>query len=163
VSGVLVLRNLQHSRAVNLRFLRRITKALLLECFHIESFDLGIYLVNRLEMTRLNETFLRHEGPTDVITFDYSQKAGSKSGLSGLDSSLHGEIFICVDEAVAQARRFRATWQMELARYLVHGILHLQGYDDQQPAARRKMKLKENRLLRQAARQFDLAKITADA
>ena len=51
-----------------------------------------------------------------------------------------GEIFVCVPEALAQASRFGAAWQEELVRYIVHGVLHLRGYDDLQPVARRKMK-----------------------
>jgi probable rRNA maturation factor len=160
VRGALVLRNCQRVRAVDLHSLRRITKALLCEFVQTESFDLGVYLVSSLEMTRLNETFLRHQGSTDVITFDYSEIAGETSRLSSSRALLHGEIFICVEEAVAQARQFRASWQSELARYLIHGILHLQGYDDLQPAFRRKMRLKENQLLRKLAREFDLAKIS---
>lgn len=161
MSGALVLRNRQQARAVDLRFLRRIIKALLRDHLQTESFDLGVYLVSSREMTRLNETFLRHQGSTDVITFDYSEIAGEPSPLSNPRVMLHGEIFICVDEAVAQARQFRATWQSELARYLIHGLLHLHGHDDLQPAPRRKMRLRENHLLRKLARQFNLAKIAA--
>jgi len=67
---------------------------------------------------------------------------------------LHGEVFVCLDEAVTQARRFRVTWQSELVRYVVHGVLHLLGYDDLNPRARRRMKAAENRLMRRLARQF---------
>ena len=73
--------------------------------------------------------------------------------------TLHGEIFICLDDAVAQARLFDTAWQSELARYLLHGLLHLHGFDDQTPAARRRMKLQENRLLRLAQRQFPLRRL----
>ena len=76
---------------------------------------------------------------------------------------VHGEIFICIDEAVTQARRFRTTWPSELVRYLVHGILHLQGYDDLTPAARRKMKREENRLLQQLARHYLLQRLSKSA
>ena len=72
---------------------------------------------------------------------------------------LHGEIFICVDEAVVQARRFRASWQSELVRYVIHGVLHLRGFDDLHPAGRRKMKREEDRLLREIALRFALSKL----
>jgi len=90
-------------------------------------------------MAALNWQHLQHEGPTDVITFGYAD--GGKV--------LHGELFICIDVAVEQARQFRTTWQDELMRYVIHGILHLQGYDDMEPAKRRIMKRAENRLLKQ--------------
>ncbi len=68
--------------------------------------------------------------------------------------TLHGEIFICVDEAIAQARKYAPRWQSEIVRYVIHGILHLLGHDDSRPAARRRMKREENRLLRRLAGKF---------
>jgi rRNA maturation RNase YbeY len=65
-----------------------------------------------------------------------------------------GDVFICVDVAVEQAREFRTTWQEELARYIVHALLHLCGHDDLAAAPRRRMKQAENRLVRQLSRQF---------
>ena len=66
---------------------------------------------------------------------------------------LHGELFVSIDDAVAQARRFGTSWQAELVRYVVHGLLHLQGHDDRAPAVRRKMKRVEDRLVRALARE----------
>lgn len=148
---ILTIRNRQKTRAVDARLLRRITRALLGELLQRSEADLGVFIVAAPEMTRLNETFLRHAGPTDVITFDYSETPTGSS-----PPALHGEIFVCVDEAVAQARRFRASWQAELVRYVVHGVLHLCGFDDTRPAARRAMKQAENRLLRKVVRRFAL-------
>jgi rRNA maturation RNase YbeY len=55
---------------------------------------------------------------------------------------------------VCQARRFHTTWQSELVRYVVHGVLHLVGYNDQDNRARRRMKAAEDALVRRLARQF---------
>ncbi len=74
---------------------------------------------------------------------------------------LHAEIFVCVDEAVRQARRFHTTWQRELARYVVHGLLHLQGYEDSTATKRRRMKREEDRWLREVGRCFPLSKLGA--
>jgi rRNA maturation RNase YbeY len=71
--------------------------------------------------------------------------------------TLHGELFICVDEAVLQAKNFKTSWQSEIVRYVVHGVLHLLGHDDLKPGLRRKMKREENRLVRLLARRFSLA------
>jgi probable rRNA maturation factor len=65
--------------------------------------------------------------------------------------TINGELFICVDEAIRQAKRFRTTWQSELMRYIVHGVLHLLGHDDHRAADRLKMKREENRLVRKLA------------
>jgi probable rRNA maturation factor len=124
---------------------------LLAELLQRAEFELGIYLVGAREITILNETFLRHKGSTDVISFDYTEPSQPEF--------LHGEIFVCVDEAVVQARRFRTTWQSELARYCVHGVLHLCGYDDQTARARKPMKTAENRLLGELSRRFPVARL----
>jgi rRNA maturation RNase YbeY len=119
--------------------LRRLTRRLLQEFLKLERFHLGVCVVGATEMTRLNETFLRHKGSTDVVTFDYADKT---------EPSLRGEIFICIDDVIANARRFGVNPPSELLRCVVHGVLHLLDFDDKQPADRRRMKRKENLLLR---------------
>ncbi len=147
------LANHQRSRAVHLPGLRRIAETLLGEWLEVRAAELDVSLVSASAMTRLNETVLQHAGSTDVITFDYSER-GTRNAERG--TSLHGEIIICVDEAIVQARRFRTTWQSEIVRYLIHGILHLLGHDDSRPVAQRRMKRVENRLLRSVSLQLPL-------
>ena len=131
--------------------LRRIAQALVQDLVHQEVLELGIYVISGEEMVRLNETFLRHSGSTDVITFNYNEP--SDRGY------LHGEIFVCLDEAQTQARRFGTTWQSELVRYIVHGTLHLMGYDDQRKAQRVRMEQLENRFLKELAGRFPLGRL----
>jgi probable rRNA maturation factor len=163
-----IIANRQHARKTNLRLLKKIAAALLAE-LQIEMAEIGICLVAAPEMTRLNETFLKHTGSTDVIAFDYgfgvppsggkfSKKSARTNRLKPELRILHGEIYICVDEAVLQARRFSTSWPSEVVRYLVHGVLHLVGFDDSSVVARRKMKREENRLLREMTRRFPLSK-----
>ena len=109
-----------------------------------------VQFVTARAMARLNEKHLQHKGPTDVITLDYTAD-GPANGLAG-------EIFVCMDVAIEQARRFHADWPVELARYVIHGILHLSGHDDRRPAARRRMKQAENRWLKKLDWRFDLSK-----
>ena len=158
-----VIVNRQRTRKVHSRLLKNLTASLLAE-LKIENAELGINLVAATEMTLINETFLRHKGSTDVITFNYANRGGQRfvtapkiRATTKRCPPLHGEIFICVDEAVLQARKFRTSWQLEIVRYLIHGVLHLLGHDDSRPDARRKMKREENRLLRQLSRRFSLA------
>lgn len=151
MSRVLLLRNRQRTRALDTRRLRRLVLHLLREEFAAVEYELCFHLVAPEEMARVNWQFLRHEGSTDVITFDHSEPGAPDAGLA-----LHGEVFISVADAVKQARDFGTTWQSELARYVVHALLHLRGYDDLQPAARRVMKREENRLLRKVAAGFSL-------
>lgn len=105
-------------------------------------------------MTRLNETYLGHAGSTDVLAFDYAAPP-TASGTAGRC----GELVVCVDEAVAQARRYRTSWQKELVRYLVHGLLHLRGFRDATPSAHRRMKAAEDSLLRALARALPLNRL----
>jgi probable rRNA maturation factor len=142
--------------------LRRIAKALLEDVLDQTDFELGIYVLGSREMTSLNEGFLHHQGVTDVIAFDYSEPEPKSSRWSSpsrraeapMPLRLWGEICVCLDEATRQARRFHTTWQSELVRYVVHGVLHLRGYNDQKAAARRQMKREEDRLLAALAARF---------
>jgi len=167
----LCLRDGQRTRSVDLRFLEAIARHLLTCYFPHRHAELGIHLVAAPEMTRLNKQFLHHAGSTDVITFNHEDRGVQASPTVPTGpvklaadrqdgcSALWGEIFICLDEAVVQARRFRTTWQSEVARYLIHGLLHLHGYDDRNPAALLRMKREENRLLREVSRRFTLQRL----
>jgi probable rRNA maturation factor len=72
-----------------------------------------------------------------------------------------GEIFVSVDDAVAQAALFHTTWQQEVARYVIHGLLHLAGHTDLEVEARRRMKRQENRLLRLTTAAFPIHRLGA--
>ena len=82
----------------------------------------------------MHRRFLHIEGPTDVITFQ------------------HGEIFIGVETARRQARVFRTSLQHELHLYLVHGLLHLRGFDDKDSSSARVMRLIQEKIARAAAK-----------
>ncbi len=109
--------------------------------------------------------------PPEVVKtpeFLFVSKRGDKAVRAPLDldttastshPALHGEIFICIEDAVKQAREFETMWQSELVRYIVHGILHLKGFDDLILAERKKMKREENRLLNHLSRRFTLSSL----
>ncbi len=100
--------------------------------------EVAVHWVGTRGSARMNFQFLQHTGPTDIITFDQGSTR----------ECLRGELFICVQEAVRQAREFGTTWHQEIRRYVIHGLLHLRGFDDQDPRSRRRMKQEEGRLLR---------------
>lgn len=128
------------TKPISVSGLKAIVKLLLEDELRLDQYELGIFLVSDEEITKLNERFLRHAGGTDVITFDYSSCNASDEIL--------GEIFVCAAEAERQAARFGVSWEKELARYVIHGVLHLCGYDDDAPVSRRQMKRVEDRLVR---------------
>jgi probable rRNA maturation factor len=132
----LAITNRQRDRKVDTRRVREVAAAVLAEAG--QGAELGINFVSAKRSAEVNWQFLQHEGPTDIITFDHGSTP----------ERLFGEMFICVPEAVRQAAEFGTTWEAELLRYVIHGILHLRGYDDLEPAKRRVMKREENRLVR---------------
>lgn len=146
----LCLRNRQRDCPIDLRLLRRILRFALEHSFGASDYELCFHFVPNREMARVNEKFLGHIGPTDVITFDHTD-TGEK---------LHGEIFICPAIAVAQAREFRTSWQEEIVRYCVHGLLHVRGHDDVRAADRRKMKREEDRVVKEVTKQFAVARLS---
>ena len=94
--------------------------------------EIFIWLISDRRMARLHRKFLGQSGPTDVLTFQ------------------HGEIFISVDTAGRHARAFGNSLMRELKLYIVHGLLHLHGFDDQTPAQAGKMKTVQEKILRGA-------------
>jgi rRNA maturation RNase YbeY len=155
----ITIANRQRTININSRFFKKIVLGLFSE-MEISGAELGIHLVGAKEMTKMNLQYLQHEGSTDVITFDHSD---SQFEIRNSKLQIHGELFICVDDAIKQAKEFGTTWQAEVIRYTVHGILHLLGYDDLRPQLRHKMKREENRLVRRLARRFSLAQLSRAA
>lgn len=165
----IVIANRQRKKRVNVRFLRVVVDELSAE-LKLTDVELGISLVGAREMALVNETFLQHEGPTDVITFDHSDnvlpasRRQFKSDFpAGCRKHVHGELFICPEVAMSQAKEFKTTWQSEVVRYVVHGVLHLLGYDDLKPHLRRVMKREENRLMRRLETRFSFAELSRPA
>ena len=98
-----------------------------------------INFVNSKEMTRINSKYLNHNYSTDIITFNYS----------GTKNELDGEIYISIDDAASNSKRFGVTFIEEVLRVIIHGFLHLSGYDDKDRKDRVTMKRLENRLFNQ--------------
>ena len=152
----LTILNHQRTNKINPRFLKQVVAELFAELTITEA-ELGILLVSAKTMARVNWQFLQHTGSTDVITFDHRD---FQFPISNRQLKIHGELFICVDEAVKQAKDFGTNWQSEVVRYVVHGVLHLLGYDDLKPDLRRTMKREENRLVRHLTKRFALAQLS---
>lgn len=84
----------------------------------------------------VNKEFLGHDYYTDVITFDYSTA-----------STLNGDIFISLDTVRSNAEMVSTTFENELHRILIHGVLHLTGQGDKTPETKAQMTEKEERAL----------------
>lgn len=144
--------NRQRAFRVGVRRLEALAVALLGEELRLARAVLGIRLVGPRVMASLNWQWLRHRGSTDILTFDHREPENEPRG--GDVPDLHGDLVISVADAVTQAREFGTTPSLELVRYVVHGVLHLRGYDDLESEPRRRMKREEDRLVRRLCRRF---------
>lgn len=101
--------------------------------------SVSIAFVTDAASRRINRRFLKHDYPTDVISFP-------------LGSDLFGELVISADFARRESRERGIPVAEELLRYVAHGLLHLLGYDDRRPADRRRMWARQEREVRAAVR-----------
>lgn len=85
---------------------------------------------------QINLEYLNHDTYTDIITFPYS------------DSSVEGDIYISIDRIKENADKFKVSFENELNRVIIHGVLHLLGYKDKSNKEKEQMTLKENFYLR---------------
>lgn len=95
--------------------------------------SLNIVLVSDDYLLEVNRKFLNHNYRTDVISFD----------LADTDS-IEGEIYVSVDRARVQARRYDVPLEKEVLRLIVHGVLHLCGWDDKTRSQKLRMRKREN-------------------
>lgn len=102
-----------------------------------------ITFLGRRQMRRLNQRFLQHDRPTDVLSFRYNGVRRSEFGVR----RVVGEIFVAPAMARAYARQHGISYDDELSRYVVHGILHWLGHEDRTVAQQHRMRAAEDRLL----------------
>jgi probable rRNA maturation factor len=101
-------------------------------------YEISLAFVDNLTIHRLNKRFLQHDEPTDVLSFPLSEPSASK---------LAGELVVGVEVAQAEAAQRGHDVQVELALYVIHGLLHLCGYDDKTENAARTMRERERHYL----------------
>lgn len=95
--------------------------------------DINFIFCSDSYLLDINQKFLGHDYFTDIITFDYCD--GDK---------LCGDLFISIDTVRDNAVEYGEGFERELARVMVHGVLHLIGYDDHSKADQKEMRAKEN-------------------
>ena len=101
--------------------------------------EISIAIVDDPTIHDLNSRWLEHDEPTDVLSFVLEESEGYREG----------EIIVSADTALARAAEFGWIAASELLLYVVHGALHLAGYDDKQPADRERMRERERFYLSQ--------------
>ena len=136
-----MVKNLQVNFDNNFNFKKNLIHSLVLfikKELNCKLISLVINFVNSAYLLEINRKYLNHNFETDIITFNYS----------GSHKSLDGEIYISFEEAVLNALKFGVSKNDEYFRLVIHGILHLMGFDDHYKNDKREMKRMEDSLLK---------------
>ena len=109
----------------------------------IAELDLPIVALNIIfdsdaHVRELHARYLNDDTVTDIITFNL-----------GTDQEIEGELYISIDRAAAHAGEFEVALENELSRLVIHGLLHLGGYQDHNDEMQQRMRARENRFLDQ--------------
>ena len=106
--------------------------------------ELSVLFTDDQHMARLNRRFLRRDGPTNVLAFPMSDGHPSDE-----DFGMLGDIVLSVDRAVHESKECEEPLEETIYRLLLHGLLHLFGYDhERSPGEARRMEKEQARLLR---------------
>lgn len=142
----ILVRNLQRKTPINIVELQKFAAKALCRSLQLsrrksteltELHEIFVWLISDRRMASLHRKFMNQAGPTDVLTFQ------------------HGEIFISVETAKRHARAFGTPLNRELSLYVVHGLLHLHGFDDRTQSAARTMARMQERILRDSCDAFE--------
>ena len=99
--------------------------------------DLNYIFCDDEKILAVNREFLQHDYYTDIITFDYTTR-----------TRVNGDIYISLDTVASNAEQVGATFEQELHRIIIHGLLHLTGQADKTPETKAQMTAKEEDALR---------------
>jgi len=132
--------NHQRRDPVPLRWLGQVARRAAHRLGVQEQGTLMVSLIGSRAMRAANRKFLRHQGLTDVLSFRYPNEA------------VAGEILIAPAAARQYAKRHGIPYRQELARYVLHGLLHWLGHEDRTSRQQRRMRALEDKLLAQCAR-----------
>ncbi len=99
--------------------------------------EIRVVYVQDEEIQALNKKYLQHDYVTDVISFPLDEENGV----------VEGEVYVCIDQAKRQAEEHSVPVRREVSRLVIHGVLHIIGYDDATPDERSFMQQKEDEYL----------------
>jgi len=112
--------------------------------------ELGLVIANQERVQQLNRSYLGKDEPTDVLAFSAREEIDAELPpfVQPPDGVLHlGEVIISYPQAVIQAKEHRHSVEREIAILIIHGVLHLLGYEHDKPELERQMKTREQEIL----------------
>ena len=127
----------QETVPVDRAFMRNLVRTVL-DGEYITDAEISLAFVDNPTIHQLNKRYLNHDEPTDVLSFPLSEPGAKR---------LAGELVIGAEVAQAQAQQRGHDVQAELALYVIHGLLHLCGYDDKTDDAAAEMRQRERHYL----------------
>ncbi len=98
-----------------------------------ETGEINVIFCSDEHLLKMNVEHLGHDFYTDIITFDYSE-----------NDIVSGDLFISKDRVEDNANQFKEPFEKEIHRVIIHGVLHLLGYNDKTEEEQKKMREKEN-------------------
>ena len=140
-----VVRNINKRYRVNERFIKKVAgEALLFLKKPLRGDKLEVIFLSDASIRPINKRYKGRDRSTDVLSFDLGQLK---------------EILISSDTAWKNSKRFNSSFENELVLYVIHGILHLSGYDDGTIPEKRRMSSKEEKILRRLCKSENLSKV----
>jgi probable rRNA maturation factor len=139
----IIVKNLNKKHRLNERFLEKIA-ASILKILKKQKASLDIVFITDAAIRPINKRYKGRSGATDVLSFELGEL---------------GEIIISSDAAVKNSHYFKTDFEKELVLYMIHGILHLFGYDDETAVARARMSKKQNSILENICAEVRLSKV----
>ena len=132
MSSINIFKETSFPKEIRVNWIKDIIKAII----HEESYEPGeisVIFCDDDYLLEINRTYLKHDYYTDIITFDYS-----------VGKTISGDLFISIDRVKQNATMLKESVKNELFRVIIHGILHMSGYNDKTDEQRSAMRKREN-------------------
>lgn len=140
----IVVRNLNKKHRLNEKFIKKLTANILKILRKPRSAELEIIFLSDSAIRLLNRRYKGRNISTDVLSFELGEL---------------GEVIISSDTALRNSRIFNTSFEEEIVLYIIHGILHLFGYDDETAGAKNRMSKKENGIRERLCGKENLSKV----